>query len=115
MEARAAQRDPLDELLSFGGPAASFRLLTTGALAEETLSDYAEHVLTRPRPEPDEAILLDIFAKARVTTAPYAYDRDASGETVLGLIEADPTAGQAAPPVMTDRDWVLLQNICLSE
>jgi len=31
---------------------------------------------------------------------------------VLGLIEADPLTGTDTPPVLADRDWVLLQSIC---
>ncbi|MEM8729644.1 MAG: hypothetical protein AAGF79_06955 [Pseudomonadota bacterium] len=113
--ARAEAQDPLDALLSFGGPAASFRLLTTGELSDETLTDYTEYVLTQPRPELEMDPILKAFETARVPSTPYAYARDVTGETVLSLIEADPMAGQTAPAVMTDRDWVLLQNICLTD
>lgn len=112
---RAETRDPLEELLSYGGPIASFRLLTTGALSPDLLTEYAEHVVTRPRPEPDPDLLVAAFAEAKVPSRPYAWIRDASGETVLELVESDPMAGQVPPPVMSDRDWVQLQNICLSE
>ncbi|MBB96992.1 MAG: hypothetical protein CML68_20640 [Rhodobacteraceae bacterium] len=115
---RADTRDPMDDLLSFGGVAASFRLLTTGGLSPDTLTDYTEYVLTRPRKaltEDEEQTLLAAFAEVRVPSKPYAYARDITGETVLGLIEADPMAGQTAPAVMTDRDWVLLQNVCLAD
>ncbi|MAC80125.1 MAG: hypothetical protein CML66_18900 [Rhodobacteraceae bacterium] len=112
---RAETRDPLDELLTYGGPVASFRLLTTGAITPEMLTEYAEYIVARPRPDPDEARLVAAFADAKVPSRPYARARDASGKTVLALVETDPMAGQMPPPVMTDRDWVQLQNICLSE
>ena len=112
---RASARDPMDDLLSFGGTAASFRLLTTGSVTDATLTDYAEDVLTRPRPPMDEAALLSAFEAAKVPSTPYAYARDITGETVLGLIEADPMTGQTPPSVLSDRDWVQLQNICLAE
>jgi hypothetical protein len=59
-----------------------------------------------------EAITLSFFEAAQVPSTPYAYARDITGETVLGLIEADPMSGQSPEPILRDRDWVLLQNIC---
>lgn len=110
--ARAARRDPLAALLADTGPLASFRLLTTGRLTPEILDRYAERVLTAPRPElPDDAALA-AFAQAGIPSAPYAYALDGSGETVLALIEADPMTGTSPEPLLPDRDWVRLQNIC---
>jgi hypothetical protein len=37
---------------------------------------------------------------------------DTTGESVLGLIEADPYAGKVPPPLISDGDWISLQNIC---
>ena len=60
-----------------------------------------------PRPER----LLQRFAEAGISSTPFAYAIDPTGETTLPLIEADPHAGDARP-VMTDTDWVALQGIC---
>ncbi len=109
---RAARADPLRAMLEASGMAASFRLLTTGELDRDTLDDHAARVLTEPDPPPPEADLLAAFAAARIPSTPYAYALDSTGETVLGLIEADPMAGTDVPPVLVDRDWVLLQEIC---
>ena len=35
-----------------------------------------------------------------------------TGETVLGLIEADPFAKEAPPPLLRDAEWLQLQTIC---
>lgn len=110
--ARAQLRDPLAELLEVGGFLASFRLLTTGELTRETLDRYSETVLAAPRPELPDDLLLAEFARAAIPSTPYAYALDVTGETTLGLIEADPMAGRALEPVLNDRDWVQLQNIC---
>lgn len=110
--ARAADHDALAELLADGGPSASFRLLTTGELTQATLDQFAEHVLIAPRAEPQEEAVLALFEQAAVPSTPYAYARDITGETVLPFIEADPSIGQIPKPVLEDRDWVLLQNIC---
>ncbi|MGR3759786.1 hypothetical protein ACUXV3_06575 [Roseobacteraceae bacterium NS-SX3] len=110
--ARAAARDPLAGLLEAGGIQASFRLLTTGQLQRATLDRYAETVLSAPRPDlPDDALLAE-FARTAIPSSPYAYALDVTGESVLGLIEADPMAGRELQPVLNDRDWVQLQNIC---
>jgi len=110
--ARAQAIDPLGEMLSSSGVLASFRLLTTGKLGSNSLGRYAETMVSVTRPKlPDENILA-IFAQAAIPSTPYAYAQDISGEDVLGLIEADPMAGRVLEPVMNDRDWVQLQNIC---
>lgn len=110
--ARAQMTDPLAELLISGGTPASFRLLTTGQLKRETLDHYVETVLSTPRPPlPDETLLAE-FARAAIPSTPYAYAIDITGETTLGLIEADPMAGRSLEPVLSDADWVRLQNIC---
>jgi len=110
--ARAAIQDPLGDLLTQAGPAASFRLLTTGELTPADLDYHAEIALVAPRPDLTDEETLSIFAQAAIASTPYAYARDITGETVLGLIEADPMAGRVLEPVLPDRDWVLLQSIC---
>jgi hypothetical protein len=35
-----------------------------------------------------------------------------SGESVLTLIEADPMRGQRPEPLISDEDWLSLQNMC---
>jgi len=111
-QVRAAENDPLADLLHFGGPLAAFRLLTTGEITRSTLDGYAEHVLIAPRPKLKEATLLEAFARAKLSSSPYAYALDTTGEATLGLIEGDPMAGKETDPVLPDRDWVLLQGIC---
>lgn len=109
---RAALRDPLGDVLEQGGIAASFRLLTTGDLNQAILDGYAERVLVAPRTAPPLDRLLDGFEAALVPSTPYAYARDITGESTIGLIEADPLSGQSPAPVLKDRDWVLLQSVC---
>ncbi|WP_170366565.1 hypothetical protein [Ruegeria arenilitoris] len=109
---RARLHDPLDDLLDKTGPTAAFRLLTTGELTPQIVDTYTEQVLAEPRPAVPEDDLLEAFASANLPSTPYAYAVDITGETVLGLIEADPMAGQPLDQVMPDRDWVRLQNIC---
>lgn len=108
----ARPADPLRALLAHAGPLATFRLLTTGALPESALDAYAEHLLASPPTPPEEAALLARFADAQVTSTPYAYARDVTGESTIGLIEADPMRGTTPPEIVNDGDWVRLQEIC---
>jgi hypothetical protein len=109
---RADERDPMAEILDIGGVTATFRLLTTGEIKRDTLDRYSETMLSSPRPGVDTEALLAEFARAAIPSTPYAYARDVTGESTIGLIEADPMAGRELAPVLNDRDWVQLQNIC---
>ncbi|QBF31047.1 hypothetical protein [Thalassococcus sp. S3] len=109
---RADMTDPLAALLEGSGLWAAFRLITTGRLSDEILDAYAEALLMNARPPLNDDVLLAGFAQAELRSSPYAYARDITGETVLGLIEADPMAGRDTTPLMRDRDWLLLQSIC---
>lgn len=109
---RASTLDPLEAMLRTGGVMASFHLITTGALTDETLDAYAQHLLTETRPDLSDAKLLEGFGTAEVRSSPFAYSIDISGETVLGLIEADPMAGRDARRLLSDGDWIRVQNIC---
>lgn len=109
---RVQLHDPLADVLDFGGLGASIRLLATGEMDADLLRSYARHLLTTPpRPVPDPVMLAG-FETWKVRATPYAYARDITGETTLGLIEADPFAGGAPAPVLIDADWLRLQEIC---
>ncbi|WP_425077932.1 hypothetical protein [Ruegeria denitrificans] len=110
--ARAALKDPLDDLLDRTGASSAFRLLTTGELTPEIIDTYTEQVLSQPRPSLPDDDLLAMFSQSALPSTPYAYAQDITGESVLGLIEADPMAGRTLEQVLPDRDWVRLQNIC---
>lgn len=109
---RAQIDDPLRHMLDHLGMIASLRLLTTGKLSDEMLDSYGEDLLTaRSAPLTDTALLAG-FQTWSVRSTPYAYARDATGETTLGLIEADPFAHEAPGPLIRDADWLRLQGIC---
>lgn len=109
---RGQINDPLVPLLRHAGLVATFRLLTSGTLPEGSLQGYAEVALPSAPVALPDALLLDSFRKAGVASSPFAYATDASGETVLGLIEADPFRSAAPPPILPDGEWISLQAIC---
>ncbi|MGC3939226.1 hypothetical protein ACOTTU_15590 [Roseobacter sp. EG26] len=104
--------DPLRQLLDVSGTWASFQLLTTGKINGELLDSYAEFLLTQKTKPPSPEGLLPVFAMAELRSTPYAYARDITGETVLPLIEADPMRGGSPKSLLSDADWLRLQNIC---
>ena len=109
---RAELNDPILPVLEHAGLTATFRLLTSGLLPDSALAGYGEVFLQRqPDPVPDD-LALARFRSAGLASTPYAYAVDPSGETTLGLIEADPLNGLIPEPLMTDGDWVSLQDIC---
>jgi len=110
--ARAEATDPMTALLRHAGARATVRLLTTGSLPVEAVAGFAWSALRAPAMAVDDADLLARFAGAEVASSPYAYALDPSGETTLGLIEADPFRKATPPAVLADGDWISLQAIC---
>lgn len=104
--------DPLRELLEVAGLRENFRLLTTGDVAPAALDAYAEHLLTQAPAPLNLAAQLARFGNAALRSTPYAYAIDITGETTLPLIEGDPMNGRLSEPLMSDGDWLRLQNIC---
>ena len=108
---RARQIDPVRSVLAASGPTAALRLMTRGEIPDSDLAAYAERLLARSPAPVATPVLLEGFADARISSAPYAYALDPTGETVLPLIEGDPVGG-AGEPILTDGQWVALQQIC---
>lgn len=104
--------DPLVSLLKSSGIGTTVTLLTTGDIPADALRAYAEVRFAAPPVSVPDDVLLDLFGAAGIPSTPYAYAVDVSGETTLGLIEADPMAGQTPPDILSDADWISLQGIC---
>lgn len=109
---RRAARDPVLDLLDDATLIEATRLLTTGRMADRALLAHAERVVREAGQPVPEADLVTRFATLGLPAAPYAYAVDFSGDTVAGLIAADPVAVSEAPPPLSDSDWVALQGIC---
>ena len=110
---RASQTDPVEDALRFAGLRTAIHLLTTGEVPDGAFTGYGQRLLAaKPAPVATET-LLRRFEETGVGSTAYAYALDKSGETTLGLIEADPFAKEPPPaPLMSDTDWVTLQGIC---
>jgi hypothetical protein len=113
-DVRRAQTDPMLTLLDDAGLPVTFRMLTTGHIADDVLHAHAARLLSQPRDPVPDAALLAAFTQAGISSEPYAFARDVSGETTIGLIEANPMRNTRSAPLLSDADWVSLQDICAS-
>lgn len=111
-QSHVSEDQNLSRLLDTVGLRATFKLLTTGSLADDILSEYAEVMLTAPPITYDQTSLLQTFETAEIASTPFAYAVDISGETTLDLIEADPFATKAPTQILSDSQWLQLQGIC---
>lgn len=104
--------DPMLPVLRHAGLVATIRLLATGSLPDGALAGYGETLLRRdPAPVANET-LLTAFQAAAVSSTDYGYALDPTGESTLGLIEADPYRAGSPRPLLTPEDWKSLREIC---
>jgi hypothetical protein len=110
--AGAREVDPLAALLHESGIGTTFTLLTTSEIDSDTLRSYAETLFANPPARASDETLLDLFTAASIPSSPFAYALDVTGESTIGLIEADPLQGQSGDAMLSDADWISLQGIC---
>ncbi|WP_265499451.1 hypothetical protein [Paracoccus beibuensis] len=101
------------EALKHAGLMSALRLMTLGTLPQGAMAGYGEALLDQPLPRPDLAVLPAAFAERDLSTEPFARSIDPTGTALLPLIEADPVrAGTPARDLLTDEQWLALQQIC---
>ncbi|WP_304618353.1 hypothetical protein [Paracoccus sediminilitoris] len=99
--------------LEYAGAFASLRLMTLGTLPRNALAGYGEQLLDQPLQRPDADALPAAFADHDLSTEPYARSLDPTGASVLSLIERDPMRDtDGGRPLLTDEQWLALQQIC---
>ena len=106
-EIRMNSADPLEALLTHAGTIAAFQLMTSGQLPQDSLSQYAEHLLISQPKDLTAEILVARFARADLSIAGYAVSVDRPE-----LIAVDPHPDGSSQPVMGDGDWITLLQIC---
>lgn len=101
--ANRRQSDPLESILRTAGLGVTFRLLTSGEIPSDVLKATAESHVMAPWPEQDAALLGPAFEAANVPMGPYA-----------ALVGIDASAPETTDNLMilSDTDWISLQNIC---
>lgn len=106
------QDDPMIGLLNFVGLRATFQLLTTGVLPDGAVTGYTATLLARVSASPAPAVLLPRFEAAGVASTPYANMLDPGGSSLRALVEEDPFSNVIPAALLTDEDWLSLQDIC---
>ena len=95
------------------GLLASIRLMTLGHLPQTAMQGFGAAMLMNPAPRPSDADLLAALAERGIPAEPYARTLDPTGQTVLPLIEGDAfRTTPPARPLLTDEQWLALQQIC---
>uniref|UniRef100_A0AAN0NLM1 Uncharacterized protein n=1 Tax=Yoonia rhodophyticola TaxID=3137370 RepID=A0AAN0NLM1_9RHOB len=105
--AAAIRTDPLETVLRQAGLRTTFRLLTTGDIPADALRASADATVAAAWSDDLPTQLSASFAQANVPSGPYA------GTTGADLIETS-SADQSFREILSDGDWVSLQNICNS-
>lgn len=106
---RRMKFDPLERTMRHAGLSGAFRILTTGALQDETLKAHAERLITEvPIPIP-AGELATVAQLAGVSLASYA--QVVGGDTEATLLEYQQNDTEIAP-LLGDGDWLALQQIC---
>lgn len=101
------------QAMQYAGLMASLRLMTLGTLPQGAMAGLGQTMLAEANPRPDLAALPAAFAERGLSTEPYARSIDPTGTTVMPLIEADPIrAGTPPARLLTDEQWLALQQIC---
>ncbi|MFC3170291.1 hypothetical protein [Paracoccus fontiphilus] len=99
--------------ISHAGFLASLRLMTLGHLPPDAMAGFGATMLQQAAPRPGDAKLLSALEERRIPAEPYARSIDPTGQTVQPLIEGDPFRGAPpARPLLTDEQWLALQQIC---
>ncbi len=100
---KTTAEDSVVDLLTNAGPVAVMRLLTTGDLPDAALRKHAEVLVGKPLEAVDIAAVAPRLAEAGLSVVELA-------EAVQG--EAPAMAATAAPPALSDGEWIALQAIC---
>ncbi|MFN3663676.1 hypothetical protein [Yoonia sp.] len=106
-----AGQDPLEPVLKEAGLAATIGLLTTGDIPREILQNHADLRLASPAPQASAEDLTRAFQAANLPHRPYQMLTDQrTGE--MPDFEAGALVSPNLAPIMTDSEWISLQNIC---
>jgi hypothetical protein len=112
--ALAAEKAPLTGMFRSIGTRATLTFIANGTLTNQVLANYLRETLTSGMARPTDKNLLSLFDTAKLTSAPYAYAIDPTGNTTAGLILGDPMQNKYHLQI-TDADWIDLQAICGNE
>ncbi|MBA4490171.1 hypothetical protein [Paracoccus sp. S1E-3] len=109
----AETTDPLRAIMERVSFPHVLSLLTRGTLPPDALQGFGEDLLASSPPRPADKQLLQGFTAARIPATPYAETLPGNATPPVALTDADPFRTQPYPPIMAERDWIALQQICV--
>ncbi|MBT8459442.1 MAG: hypothetical protein KJN60_07240 [Boseongicola sp.] len=107
---RRTSYDPFERLLRDAGPTAVLGLLTTGNMSEDDLRAHAESLIVATPASLDPSQLASQFLETEIKPDDYTVAVSPSAETVKAFEIA--SAQISAAPLLTDSEWIALQQIC---
>lgn len=111
----AELNNPLRNVMQYTSFPDVLALLTRGAFPAHALYGYGETLLSHPPAYPSEQTLLARFGLAKIPITPYARTLPGRADAPPALTEADPFRTQPYSRILTERDWVVLQQVCIDE
>lgn len=103
--------DPMASVLQRAGPGTTLRLLTTGDIPADTLRAHAAAIAGGAFAQASREGLRAAFATAQIPPGPYNAVSESRHPTAFQV--PDTSINPPAPPlILSDTDWVTLQNIC---
>ncbi|NHF71667.1 hypothetical protein [Paracoccus xiamenensis] len=109
----AETTDPMRAIMDRASFPEVLSLLTRGTLSPNALQGFGEALLSSPPHRPADQQLLQGFAASRIPATPYAETLPGAIPAPVALTESDPFRTQPYPPILTERDWLTLQQICI--
>lgn len=105
--AAAEEETPLLDLFNFIGIRKTLGFLGTGDISDSDLEAFADWRLFGPQADPSMNTLLQLFTAAKVPFSAYATHAQDDD-----LINAQDLAAEDYGPILSDNDWISLQEIC---
>lgn len=109
----AEATDPMRAIMDRASFPEVLRLLTRGALSPDAMQGFGEDLLAEPPHRATDKQLLAGFTSARIPATPYAETLPSGTPSPVALTESDPFRTQPYPPILAERDWIALQQICV--
>lgn len=109
----AETTDPMRAIMDRTSFAEVLRLLTRGTLSTGAMQGFGDTLLAGRPHRPSDKQILQGFAAAGIPATPYAETLPDSPAAPVALTESDPFRTQPYPPILTERDWIALQQICV--
>jgi len=109
--AHAREHLDMEQMFSHLGSLATLGFLVNGTISKQGLAEYVKARLSGPINRPQDKTLLALFAKAGLTSSPFAHALDNTLKTTRGLVDNDPVKVDYQPR-LEDGDWIALQGIC---